>query len=150
MVLWRPIRPSRTNTKKKMSFSSQGPGMQKQQVKRYWSNRQVWPWRTKWSRAKANRVLWRGHLVTANTLFQQHNRGLYTGTSPDGQHWNQTDYILCSWGWRSSIQAAKTRLGTDCGSVHELLIAKFRLKLKKTGETTRPFRMTQIKSLMII
>ena len=61
MVLWRPIRPSGTNTKKKMSFSSQGPGMQKQQVKRYWSNRQVWPWRTKWSRAKANRVLRRGH-----------------------------------------------------------------------------------------
>ena len=34
----------------------------------------------------------------------------------------------------------KTRLGTDCGSVHELLIAKFRLKLKKVGKTTRPFR----------
>ena len=35
---------------------------------------------------------------------------------------------------------AKTRLGADCGSYHELLIAKFRLKLKKVGETTRPFR----------
>ena len=34
----------------------------------------------------------------------------------------------------------KTRLGTDCGSDHELLIAKFRLKLKKVGKTTRPFR----------
>ena len=32
------------------------------------------------------------------------------------------------------------RLGTDCGSDHELLIAKFRLKLKKVGKTTRPFR----------
>ena len=42
--------------------------------------------------------------------------------------------------WRSSIQAAKTRPGADCGSDHELLIAKFRLKLKKVGETTRPFR----------
>ena len=41
---------------------------------------------------------------------------------------------------RSSIQSAKTRLGTDCGSDHELLIAKFRLKLKKVGKTTRPFR----------
>ena len=38
------------------------------------------------------------------------------------------------------IQSAKTRLGADCGSDHELLIAKFRLKLKKVGETTRPFR----------
>ena len=40
----------------------------------------------------------------------------------------------------SSIQSAKTRLGADCGSDHELLIAKFRLKLKKVGKTTRPFR----------
>ena len=50
------------------------------------------------------------------------------------------DYILCRQRWRSSIQSAKTRLGADCGSVHELLIAKFRLKLKKVGKTTRPFR----------
>ena len=42
--------------------------------------------------------------------------------------------------WRSSIQSAKTRVGADCGSDHELLIAKFRLKLKKVGKTTRPFR----------
>ena len=42
--------------------------------------------------------------------------------------------------WRSSIQSAKTRQGADCGSHHELLITKFRLKLKKVGETTRPFR----------
>ena len=40
---------------------------------------------------------------------------------------------------RSSTQSAKTRLGADCGSDHELLIAKFRLKLKKVGKTTRPF-----------
>ena len=40
----------------------------------------------------------------------------------------------------ASIQSAKTRLGGDCGSDHELLIAKFRLKLKKVGKTTRPFR----------
>ena len=40
----------------------------------------------------------------------------------------------------SSIQLAKTRLGADCGSDHKPLIAKFRLKLKKIGKTTRPFR----------
>ena len=79
-------------------------------------------------------------LVIANTLFQQHKRRLYTWTSPDGQHQNQTDYILCSQSWRSSIQSAKIRLGGDCGSDHELLIAKFRLKLKKVEKTTRPFR----------
>ena len=46
----------------------------------------------------------------------------------------------CSQRWRSSIPSAKIRPGTDCGSDHELLIAKFRLKLKKVGKTTRPFR----------
>ena len=50
------------------------------------------------------------------------------------------DYIFCSRRWRSSIQSAKTRLGADCGSDHELLIAKFRLKLKKIGKITRSFR----------
>ena len=79
-------------------------------------------------------------LIIANILFQQHKRRLYTWTSPDGQYRNQIDYILCSQRWRSSIQSAKTRLGADCGSDHELLIAKFRLKLKKVGKTTRPFR----------
>ena len=78
-------------------------------------------------------------LIIANTLFQQHKRRLYTCTSPDGQHWNQIDYILCSQRWRSSIQSAKTSPGADCGSGHELLIAKFRLKLKKVGKTNKPF-----------
>ena len=78
-------------------------------------------------------------MVIANTLFQ-HKRRLYTWTSQDGQHPNQTDYILCSQRWRHSIQSAKTRLGADCGSDHEVLIPKFRLKLKKAGKTTRPFR----------
>ena len=41
---------------------------------------------------------------------------------------------------RSSIQSAKTRLGADYGSCHKPLIAKFRVKLKKVGKTTRPFR----------
>ena len=66
-------------------------------------------------------------LVIANTLIQQHKRRVYTWTSPDGWHRNQIDYILCSQKWRSSVQSAKA----DCGSDHELHIAKFRLKLKK-------------------
>ena len=76
-------------------------------------------------------------------LLQKHEaRGL---TSPDGQHRNQIDYIFCSRRWRSSILSTKTRPGADCGSDHELLIAKFRLKLKKVGKTTRPFRYDLIK-----
>ena len=80
-------------------------------------------------------------LVIANTLFQQHKKRLYTWTSPDGQHWNQIDYILCSKRWKSSIQSAKIRPGALCGSDHELLIAKYRLKLKTVGKTIRPFRL---------
>ena len=78
-------------------------------------------------------------LVIANILFQQHKRRPYTWTSLDDQYQNQIDFI-CSQRWRSSIQSAKTRPGADCGSDHELLIVRFRLKLKKVGETTRPFR----------
>ena len=66
-------------------------------------------------------------LVIANTLLQ-HKRRLYTWTSPDGQHQNQIDYIICS--WSSPVQSAKTRPGADCDSHNEILIAKFR--------TTRP------------
>ena len=53
---------------------------------------------------------------------------------------NQIACILCSQRWRSSIWSAKRRPAVDCGSDYELLIAKFRLKLKNVGETTRPFR----------
>ena len=79
-------------------------------------------------------------LVIANTHFQQHKRRLYTWTSPDGQYQYQIDNILCSQRWRRFIQSAKTKLGADCGSDHELLIAKFRLKLRKVGKTTGTFR----------
>ena len=78
-------------------------------------------------------------LVIANTFVQQHKRRLSTWTSPDGQHQNQIDYILCSQIW-SSIQSAKTKPGEDCGTDHKLLIAKFRLKLKKVGKTTTSFK----------
>ena len=61
-------------------------------------------------------------------------------SSPDGQYQNQTDYIICSQRWRSSIQSAKISPGAGHDLDHEHLIAKFRLKLKKVGKTTRPFR----------
>ena len=88
-------------------------------------------------------------LVIANTLFQQHQRWLYTWTSSsdDGHHQNQIDYILCSQRWRSSYTVnKKTRPGADCGSDHRHLIAKFRLKLKKEGKTTRPFKYDLIQT----
>ena len=89
---------------------------------------------------RLNKTCQENSLVIANTLFQQHKRRLYTWTSPDGQYRNQIDYIIGNQRWRSSIQSTKTRPEADCGSDHELLIVKFRLKLKKVGKTARPFR----------
>ena len=89
-------------------------------------------------------------VVIANTHFQQHKRRLYTWTSPDGRYRNQIDHILCtSQRWRSSIHTVSKnkRPGADCGSDHELLIAKFRLKLKKAGKTTRPHSSVQFSSV---
>ena len=77
-------------------------------------------------------------LVIANTLFQKHKRRLYTWMSPDGQHQKQIDYFLQPKMEKLYI-VSKKRPGADCGSDHEHLIAKFRLKLKKVGEITKPF-----------
>ena len=131
MVLWRPYT---TNTKKRCPFHHKGQEGKSGRSRDTWSNRQVWPWSTEWSRAKASRE---NTLVIANTLFQQHKRGLYTWTSPDGQYWYLI--IFFKQRWKSSIQSAKTRLGANCGSDHELLTVKFRLKLDKLGKITRPF-----------
>ena len=149
MVLWRPTTHSRTSTKKDILF-----------IIRDWNAKvgsQETPRVTgKFGLGIRNEAGQRlvefcyDTLVIANTLFQQHKRRLYTWTSPDGQHQNQIDYILCSQRWRSSIQSSKTRPGADCGSDHKLLIAKFRLKLKKVGKTTRSLRYDIIKSLVIM
>ena len=77
-------------------------------------------------------------LVIANTFFQQQKRRLYTWKSSDVQYQNKIGYILCSQRLRTSI-VSKYKTRTDCGSDHELLIAKLRIKLKKIGKTTRPF-----------
>ena len=80
-------------------------------------------------------------LVIPNTLFQQHKRRFYTWTSPDGQHQNQIDYIFCSQNGEA-LYSQQKQDGADYGSDHELLIAKFRLKLKKVGKTLDHLCMT--------
>ena len=105
-----------------------------------WSNRQTGPWSKNEAGQRLIEFYQENTLVITNTLFQQHKRSLYTWTSPDSQYRNQIDYIPCSQRWRSFIQSAKTTPGADCGTDHELLIAKFRVKLKKVGKTSRPFR----------
>ena len=133
-------RTFRTNTQKRYPFHYRGLECKSRKSRNTWSNKQIWPWNKKQSSQRLTDFCKEKALVIANTLFQQHTRRLYTWTSPDGQYWNQIDYILCSQRWRSSIQSSKTRLGADCGSDHELLIVKFRFKLIKVGKTTRPFR----------
>ena len=77
-------------------------------------------------------------LVIANTLFQQHERRIYTWTTPD----NEIRLIIffAAKDGEALYSQKKIRPGADHGSDHELLIAKFRLKLNKVGKTTRPFR----------
>ena len=79
-------------------------------------------------------------LCIMNTQFKQHKRRLYTWTSPNGQHRNQIDYILCQRRWKSSVQSARTLPGADCGTDHELLVAGIRVKLKKIKRVALPKR----------
>ena len=113
-----------------MYFSSWALECNSRKSRDNWSNRQVWPWSIEWSREKANRVLPKEHTghskhplpMTQNTTLHMDITSLSIPKS---------DYVLCSQRWRSSIQSAKTRLGADCGSDHELLIATVRMKLQR-------------------
>ena len=70
-------------------------------------------------------------LVITNTWFKQPKRRLNIWSSPDGQHRNQMDDIIINRRWSSVVQSATTLPGTDCGTDHELLVAKLRIKLRK-------------------
>ena len=87
-VLWRPTNPSRTDTQKRYPFHHRRLECRSRKSRDTWSNRQVWPWSTKWSRAKANRILRRertGHSKHPLPKMQE-------TTSPESQHQIQTDY----------------------------------------------------------
>ena len=151
MVLWRPTRPSRTNTPKTDVLFIIGDWNEKV------GSQETLGVTGKFGLGIQNEAgqkliefCQENTLDIANTVFQQHKRRLYTWTSPDGPHQNQINYILSSQRQRSSIQSGKARLGADCGSDHELLITKFRLRLKKAGKTARPFRYDLNQILMII
>ena len=137
MVLWRPTRPSRTNTPKRCPFHYRGLECKSQEIHGITGRFGLC---INEAGQRLTEFCQENSLVIAHTFFQQHKGILYTWTSPAGQYRNQIGYIFCSQRWRSSIQSAKTRPGADSGSDHELLIAKFRLTLKKVGKTTRPFR----------
>ena len=143
MVIWRPIRLSRTNTQKRCPFHYRGLECRSRKSGNTWSNRQIWPWNTKWSRAKANRVLPRehtGHSKHPLPTIQEKHKTI---------HMDITRWSILKSDRLYSLQPKKEKLYTVsknktscwlCGSDHDLLIAKFRLKLKEVGKTTRPFR----------
>ena len=126
--------------KKKCPLHHRGLECRSRKSRDTWSNWQIWSWSTKSSRSKANRVLPRertSHSKHPLLTTQEKTLHMYITRWPTPK----SDCLyLCSQRWRSSIQSAKTRPGADHCSDHELLIAKFTLKLKKVGETTRPFR----------
>ena len=130
MILWRPPTTFRTNTQKRCPFHYRGLECKIRKSRNTWSNRQIWPWNTEWGRTKA-RVVPRectGHskhplpTTQEKTLHMDITR--WSTPKPDWLYSLQPR-------WRRSIQSAKTRLGAECGSDHELLIAKFRLNWRK-------------------
>ena len=138
------MRPTRTNIIKDILFSHMELECKSRKLRFTWSNRQVCLWSTKWSRAKVKRVLSReytGHgkhpLSTTQETTQEMT--LHMDTTIGSISKSDWFYSLKP-SWRSSTQSAKTRSKADCGSDHQLLTANFRLKLKKVGKTTRPFR----------
>ena len=126
-VLWRPRRPPRTNTRKRCAIHQWELECKSRRPRDTWNNRQVWLWRTKWSRAKANWILPREcigyskypfsttwetikHMDITNRPITKSNRGQFSVAEDEG----------------SCIQSAKISPGAD----HQLLIAKLMLKIK--------------------
>ena len=140
MVLWRPTKPSRTNTQRRYPFNHKRPECKVASHEIAGITDKIGLGVQNEVGQKLTESCQENILVITNTHSQQHKRRLYTWTSPDGQYQNQIDYILCSQRWRSSIQSAKTRPGADYGSDYDLIIAKFRVTMKKVGGTIRPFK----------
>ena len=137
MVQWRPTRLSRTNTQKRCPFHYREVECKSRKSRNTWSNRQIWPWSTEWSRAKANRVLSREHAG--------HSKHLLPTTQEKTLHMDITRWSILKLGCLYSLQPMIEKLFTVTKNKSwlwfiELLIAKFRLKLKKVGKTTRSFR----------
>ena len=102
-VLWRPIIPYRTNTKKRCPFHYRdwNAKVEIQEIPGVTGKFGLGVQNEVWQ--KLTEFCQENTLFIANTLFQQHKRWLYPWTSPDGQYWNQIDYTFCRWRWRSSI-----------------------------------------------
>ena len=140
-VLWRPTRTSRTHTKKRCPFHHRGLQCKSRKSRDTWSNRQIWPWSTKWSRAKANKALPREHTG--------HSKHSLPTTQEKTLHVDITRWSIVKSDWLYSLQPKMEKLYTvsrnKTGSwlwLRSFLIAKFRLKLKKVWKITNHSGMT--------
>ena len=116
------------NTKKGCPFHYSGLECKIRKSRDTQNNRQVWSCSTKWSTAEPNgfvkRTCWSKQTTSSNNPGDD-----CTQTSPDGQYWNQIMFFAAKDGEAPIISSAKARDGADCGSDHQLFIAKFSLRL---------------------
>ena len=103
-VLWTPIRPSRTNTPKRCPFHYRELECKSRKSRNTWSNGQIWPWSTEWSRAKANRVLPRERTG--------HSKHPLPTTQEKTLHMDITRWSTLKLGWLYSLQPKMEKLYT--------------------------------------
>ena len=103
-VLWRPTRPSRTNTPKRCPSHYKGLECKSRKSRNSWSNRQIWPWSTEWSRAKANRVWPRDHTG--------HSKHPLPTTQEKTLHMDITRWLTPNSDWLYSLQPKMEKLYT--------------------------------------
>ena len=130
-VLWRPTRPFRTNTQKSCTLRYGGLERKSRKTRNTWSNRKIWLWSMKGSRAQANRVFQREHTG--------HSKHPLPTTQEKTLHMDITSWSTLKSDWLYRLRpkmeklytVSKTRLGADCGSDHELLLPNSDLKWRK-------------------
>ena len=131
MVLWRPTRPSRSNTKKSCSLHHRGLECKCRKSRDTRRNRQLWPWGRKWSKAKANRALPREH-----TGHRKHPLPTTQQMTPHmditiWSWWSQINYTLFSWRWRSSIESMIKDWELTVAQLTNSLLPNSHLNLRK-------------------
>ena len=150
MVLWRPTRPFRTNTQKRCPFHYRGLECKSRKSRNTWSNGQIWPWNTEWSRAKANRVLPREH-----TGHSKHPLPTTQEKTTHGHHQMvNTEIRLIIFFAAKDGEALYSQQKQDqeltVAQIMNSLLPNSDLNWRKEGKSLNHSGMTSIKSLMII
>ena len=138
MVLWRPTRPFRTNIQKRCPFHYRGWECKSRKSRNTYSNRQIWPRSTEWSRTKANRVLPREHTG--------HRKHPLPTTQETTLHMDITRWSTLKSDWLYSLQPKMEKLYTASKNKTRRWLAQImnsllpNSDLNWVGKTTRPFR----------